>query len=46
VILKSRGNATITMGGLTPSYIQSENPAVADDYNSAMRLLEPFRRIR
>lgn len=46
VILKSRGNSTIVMGSLTPSMMQSDNPNVASDYNSAMDLLRPYRRMR
>ena len=46
VILKSRGNASLVMGGLTPSVIQTDNPAVSNDYNSAMDILKPYRRIR
>lgn len=48
VLLKSRGNASVVMQGLsfTPTEILSKNPAVAGDYQAAMNILEPYRRIR
>ena len=49
VVLKSRGNASLVMGqinGFTPGSLNTDNPAVASDYNSAVDLLKPFRRIR
>lgn len=46
VILKSRGNSAIVMGGLSPNSIESDNPAVSNDYSSAMDILKPYRRIR
>lgn len=46
VILKSRGNSALVMGGLTPTMIQPSNPAVSGDYNSAVELLKPYRRMR
>jgi len=45
-ILKARGNATLVMGSLTPSTIQTENPAAANDLMAAWDILRPFRRIR
>lgn len=45
-ILKARGNATLVMGSLTPSTIQTANPAAANDLAAAWDILKPFRRIR
>jgi len=45
-ILKARGNATLVMGSLTPSTIQTANPAAANDLAAAWDILRPFRRIR
>lgn len=46
VILKSRGNSAIAMTPLTPQQIIGNNPNVANDYDAAVDLLKPFRRIR
>jgi hypothetical protein len=46
VILKARGNATLVMGTMTPSQFQELNPSAMNDYESAISLLEPYRRIR
>lgn len=48
VLLKSRGNASVLMQGLsfTPTEIADKNPAVASDYTAAINILEPYRRIR
>lgn len=46
VLLKSRGNSALVMGGITPAEIVSNNPAVSNDYAMACDLLEPFRRVR
>lgn len=45
-ILKARGNAALVMGSLTPSTIQTANPAAAGDLMSAWEILKPYRRIR
>lgn len=46
VILKSRGNSALVMESITPSRIVGDNPNVSGDYNAAIDLLKPFRRIR
>jgi hypothetical protein len=46
VILKSRGNSALVMESITPTRIVGDNPNVSSDYNSAVDLLKPFRRIR
>jgi hypothetical protein len=46
VILKSRGNSALVMGGLTPTQVVSNNPATSHDYEMACSLLRPFRRVR
>jgi len=46
VVLKSRGNGALVLGGLTPTVIESDNSAVGSDYSSAMDILKPYRRIR
>lgn len=46
VVLKSRGNSAVAMTPLTPSQIIGNNPNVANDYEMACDLLQPFRRIR
>lgn len=46
VILKARGNATLVMGTLTPSQFMEKNPSAMNDYQSALELLKPYRRIR
>jgi hypothetical protein len=48
VLLKSRGNASVVMSGLsfTPTEILSKNPTVMSDYTAAINILEPYRRIR
>ena len=45
-ILKARGNASLVMGTLTPSQIQTQNPAASIDIMSAWDILKPYRRIR
>ena len=45
-LLKARGNASMVMQTLTPSQIQTSNPAAAGDLASAWEILKPFRRIR
>jgi hypothetical protein len=45
-ILKARGNATLVMGSLTPSTIQTANPAAANDLAAAWDILRPYRRMR
>lgn len=48
VLLKSRGNASVVMQGLsfTPTEILDKNPTVLSDYTAALNILEPYRRIR
>lgn len=46
VIVKSRGNSALVMGGLTPSQIVTSNPHTSNDYEMACSLLRPFRRVR
>lgn len=46
VVLKSRGNSAMVMGGLSPALVETTNPAVSNDYNAAIDILKPFRRIR
>ena len=45
-ILKARGNAALVMQTLTPSTFQTSNPSAMADYNAAVDILKPFRRIR
>lgn len=45
-VLKARGNATLVMSTLTPSQFMETNPAAMNDYQSALDLLKPYRRIR
>lgn len=46
VILKARGNATLVMNTLTPSQFMEKNPSAMNDYQAAIELLKPYRRIR
>lgn len=46
VLLKARGSAAVVMGTLTPTNIYEQNPAVRNDYSSAVDILQPYRRIR
>lgn len=48
VLLKSRGNASVVMSGLsfTPTEILDKNPTVINDYTAAINILETYRRIR
>lgn len=46
VILKARGNGTLVMGTLTPSQFMEANPSAMNDYQSALKLLRPYRRVR
>lgn len=45
-LLKARGNASLVMTQLTPSTFQTANPSALADYNAAVDILRPFRRIR
>lgn len=45
-VLKARGNASLVMTQLTPSTFQTSNPSALADYNAAVDILRPFRRIR
>ena len=45
-ILKARGNATLVMSTLTPSQFMETNPAAMNDYQAALDLLKPYRRMR
>lgn len=45
-VLKARGNASLVMTQLTPSTFQTANPSAVSDYEAAMDILKPFRRIR
>lgn len=45
-VLKARGNASLVMTQLTPSTFQTANPSALADYNAAVDILKPFRRIR
>lgn len=45
-ILKARGNAALVMQTLTPQTFQSANPSAIADYESAVDILKPYRRIR
>jgi hypothetical protein len=45
-VLKARGNASLVMTQLTPSTFQTANPSALADYNAALDILIPFRRIR
>lgn len=45
-ILKARGNAALVMQTLTPQTFQTSNPSAMADYNAAVDILKPFRRIR
>jgi len=46
VILKSRGNAALTIQRIEIGQYTGNNPIVANDYSMACDLLKPFRRIR
>lgn len=46
VILKSRGNAALTIQQINIGQYVGTNPIVANDYGMAVDLLKPFRRIR
>lgn len=45
-VLKARGNATLVMQTLTPSQFMESNPAAMNDYQAALDLLKPYRRMR
>jgi hypothetical protein len=45
-ILKARGNASLVMTQLTPGTFQTSNPSALADYNAAVDILKPYRRIR
>ena len=45
-ILKARGNAALVMSSLTPSTFQTANPSAAADFDQALSILKPYRRIR
>lgn len=45
-ILKARGNATLVMSTLTPSQFMEKNPSAMNDYQAALELLKPYRRVR
>jgi hypothetical protein len=44
--LKARGNAALVMSSISPSTFQTANPSAAADFDQAMAILKPFRRIR
>lgn len=46
VILKSRGNAALTIQQINIGQYASTNSMLASDYGAAVDLLKPFRRIR
>lgn len=45
-VLKARGNAALVMQTLTPQTFQTSNPSALADYDAAVDILKPFRRIR
>lgn len=45
-ILKARGNAALVMQTLTPNTFQTSNPSAMADFNAAVDILKPYRRIR
>lgn len=45
-VLKARGNSALVMQSLTPNTFQTANPSALSDFNSAVDILKPFRRIR
>lgn len=45
-ILKARGNAALVMQTLTPQTFQTTNPSAIADYEAAVDILKPFRRVR
>jgi hypothetical protein len=45
-ILKARGNAALVMSSISPSTFQTANPSAAADFDQAMAILKPFRRVR
>lgn len=45
-ILKARGNAALVMQTLTPQTFQTSNPSALADYDAAVDILKPYRRVR
>ncbi len=45
-ILKARGNAALVMQSLSPQTFQTTNPSSLADFDAAVNILKPYRRIR
>jgi hypothetical protein len=45
-VLKARGNAALVMQSITPQTFQTSNPSAMADFDAAMDILRPYRRIR
>ena len=45
-ILKARGNAALVMQSLSPQSFQTTNPSALSDFDAAVDILKPYRRIR
>ena len=45
-LLKARGNAALVMQSISPQTFQTTNPSALADYDAAVNILRPYRRIR